>query len=240
MFVLLVTVSFAHAVIVVEPVEPGAKEGVSLELAGSYKKDDGTVSKEEYSAGTKIQYDWDEQVTFLIANYDYATVDQVKNSDAQKAHLRYLYGKFGALVPELFLQQQKDEFAALKSRTLEGAGIRWRVFKSDKNRFYIGLGAYAEQEELSNDDTNSYTRFNSYIAYVNQLNEMTSASLTLYYQPDMADSSDRYILADAQITFKLTEKLSLKGILSHKEDTEPPTGIEEKNTKTTIAFDYKL
>jgi len=64
LLVLIMSITFAHAIITIVPVEVGDKPGFGGEVSASLETKRGNTEKDEYSAGVKLSYDNNE--TFVL------------------------------------------------------------------------------------------------------------------------------------------------------------------------------
>ncbi len=234
------------ALVSIAPVDIGSKPGLSGNLSGSLSSKSGNTQKDDYSLGLRVQYD---QAADYLAwgtfTYDYGTSNGTKNEDKTYGHLRYIHALDGKeWCGELFAQTEQDKFKDIKTRSLGGAGLRWRFFNSDDwGKGYAGLGALAEDIAYTNPELNSNeknTRINSYLAYSKSFMGSSKLNYIGYFQPKFDQVSD-YILAQTlELIIPIYGKLNLSLSAKHSYDSHPPVEITKKDTAfmTTLVWEF--
>lgn len=234
------------ALVSIAPVDIGSKPGWSGNINGSIGSKSGNTEKDEYSLGTRIQFDEGENyLTWGTLTYDYATTRNVKNEDKLYAHLRYLHLiDHAEWVGELYAQTERDQIRDISERTLGGGGIRWRIFNSSEyGKGYAGLGAFAESVRYSHSQINpdeNNQRLNSYLAYTKQFDNGPKFSYVGYYQPRFDKTSDYVSLQTVELLFPLYGKLNLALTAQYNYDSHPAIGIRSEDTvfKTSFVFGF--
>lgn len=242
----LLFVSAASALVVVAPVDIGSAPGVSGNIIGSIGSRSGNTDKDEYSLGTRLQYDQGEE--YLVwgdFRYRYGEARGQKNEDNAYAHVRYIH----ALISpdwnvELFAQLQQDRFRNIQERSLIGGNTRWRFFnESDKQKGYAALGVMNEQIRYLQPHINpaeDNTRINSYIAYTLTFATASKFNYLGYYQPKTNDLNDYITTHTLELLVPLYGPLHLNVRGNYAYDSNPPVNVYKKDTAFTTSLSYQF
>lgn len=232
------------ALVSIAPVEIGANPGLNGEVALSLETKSGNTDKESYSASAKIAYDNNvSYVTWAEFSGEYGESNGVKDTNKKYSHIRYIHTTyFDDLKAEAFAQLQSDEFRLIKSRTLGGAGVRYKLFSFfGKDKGYLGLGAFHESIRYSsNDPSEDNVRFNIYFAYTIDITKGSKLSYTGYYQP-ITDSFSDYVQShQAQLKVNIYKQLFLRLSVTYDYDSKPPIGVKKEDftQKTSLVFEF--
>ena len=175
---------------------------------------------------------------------EYGESNNVTDSDNKFIHQRYIHHRSQTLAYEAFIQYQDDAFKLLDSRKLIGGGIRLNLAPEDTYLFNIGVGAYYTEEVYDLGDgineTEKYTRGNSYVNFAKQLTDSTEFSNTLYWQPRLSDFSDSYAYNSLSLSVKINQKLALKITLETQYDSKPVNNLERVDHTyfTSLAYSF--
>ena len=132
--ILIFLPSVLSALVSIAPVDIGSQPGFSSAVSGAFASKRGNTDKDEYSLGLRLQYDeGNRSLVWGTVTYEYGESEGTKNEEKAYAHLRYIRA-LGApqWCGELFVQGEQDEFKDINSRSLAGAGVRWRFFDSSE------------------------------------------------------------------------------------------------------------
>jgi putative salt-induced outer membrane protein YdiY len=232
-----------HAIVTIDPVEPSSEGGFNGEVDFTFKASQGNTEKRDNDVGTKLQYDSKEFVNFLIFNYKEGYAQKVNVVNRSYGHFRHVHLLTDELAWELYSQLEQDKFKNLELRKLAGAGVRYRFFSSETDKFYYGIGVYYSEEYyksvIAGDENRFIERLNSYISYKEKINGSFVATLTLYYQPSLRHpQNDTNIIADGSLSFKLTTALALKISGNYKKDTDPALGNKKEDSYYATSLSY--
>jgi len=250
--VLLVTAFFlaissnAQAIVSMEGLHTSKPpEGFSGKVELSVSNTSGNTEKEEYSLGTRLQWQHGKMTDFLLLSADYGKTAGIKTSDKAFVHLRHIQQFHPVVAWEAYLQAEKDQFARLEYRGLAGGGLRFNLFERENlAAIYLGLGAYYSEERIDDTyadaGTETLWRGNSYLLLKYQLNPNTALMSTTYYQPASGNPDDYRLLEQAALKVKLTDLLSLVVSYDLRFDSAPPLGVEKRDStfKTTFALEF--
>lgn len=246
-FILIITLLLTQnlfALVSIAPVEIGEKPGLNGEVALSLETKSGNTDKEAYSASTRVAYDNNvSYVAWAELSGEYGESEGKKDTNKAFSHIRYIHTTyFDDLKVEAFAQLQSDEFRLIKSRTLGGAGVRYKLFSLfGKDKGYIGLGAFHESINYSsNDPDENNVRLNTYFAYTIDMNENSKFSYTLYYQPKIDSFSDYVQSHEAELKVKIYKQLSLRLSVTYDLDSKPPMNVKKEDftQKTALVFEF--
>jgi putative salt-induced outer membrane protein YdiY len=243
----ILTTQYLFALVSISPVELGKKPGLSGSFEAGLETKRGNTDKDNYKASVKINYDNNESyVIWGEFSGEYGESNYAKDTNKAFSHLRYIHSLTNDenLRYELFAQLESDEFRQINSRTLGGAGLRYRVFNSPKNgKGFLGLGGFYENIEYKNpliDPSEDNARINSYLAYSIDYTELSTFSYVVYYQPKVDDYDDYIFSNQLELKINIIKTLFLKINVSWNEDSAPPVGVEKNDftQTTTFVFDF--
>lgn len=247
LIITLISIQQLFALVSIVPVEIGQKPGVSGKIQAGLDTTRGNTHKDNYKASTRVNYDDNSSyVLWAELSGDYGEVDDTVNTKKLYSHLRYIHSITEEIIrSEIFLQAQEDEFKALATRRLAGAGLRFKLFDTFSGaKGYYGLGAFYEYISYVNSDLDpdeDNLRLNTYLAYTLNLDKGSSLAYTLYYQPRFDKFSDHVISNKFELKLHIYSQLSLKFSLYYDVDSYPPAGIDKDydfGQSTTFVFDF--
>ncbi len=226
------------------------QQGLSGHLELSFSGKNGNNKEQDYGAAVKLSYRRGAHQLLFIGAKDYGKSRGVKDDDSDFEHLRWIFpiSHHENIQGELFLQYQSDEFLQLNSRTLGGAGLRFTMWNTpNQSVAAIGAGGFRVKEKLdlvTHEDTQLYSRYNTYFSWFQKANQQVTLSSTLYYQPRMGDHHDYRILLEASLSTKMTDKLAMKLKYTLEHDSQPPenpdSSPEIKLNETDIQYSLGL
>jgi len=238
LFLFFLLITYSYSIITIKPIEPNSKQNIGFEFGASYKKQGGNTDKFEYMLSTKMtKYNGSNLVTFLIASYQYAEVNDITNTDVTYYHLRSIYALSSTNAIELYSQLESDKFKSLESRFLLGVGDRYRLDLSS-NKLYFGLGAYSSKIKESGIEVYTQTRANLYISFGGK-SERLSYTLSGYAQPNISEVSDIHIIEKFQLLYDISKSIAVSMNIKFKYDSMPPSTREKYDLKNIYAITYK-
>ncbi len=244
LFLSIIFSTLSYSFISLDPPVIGEKEGLDGEVALSAKYSSGNSDTQAVGLSAKGQYSEKEWLLYLIAAYSYGESNGDKDTNDGIFHFRYVHHIADTVYDyEFFLQSEFNEFQDIRERNLAGANIR-RKLDISFDKFYVGLGlfySYMEPDTITDiDPIYKRTKMNSYISFVQKINENFSVTYLGFYQPNVEDFSDFRISQALQLNTLLTEKLTLSFDIGHKYNATPYKGIEKNDIRSTINLKYKL
>jgi len=235
--------TYAEAIITVEPIEIGAKPGVSGKIGGSFQTKRGNTNKDEYAGAIQFQYDNNESYTIWSnVTFSYGEVAGIRNTNKTFIHLRAIHRLSKKIDWETYVQSSTNEFTKVEKRRLGGAGLRLHLKTKKIGDLFLGLGAYYEAIGYTT-DVDPYehnTRVNSYIAYTKEFSETTKFVYTGYYQPNVNDMSDYITSNSISLKIQIYKKLYLNFILYYDVDSKPAVGVEKTDFTQVTSFTYEF
>ncbi len=220
----------------------GSDSKLSIDVSGN----NGNTQKVNVGIGSRSQwYDMD-GTRFIVFNYEYGESTDVKDTDKTFFHFRNIWYIDKQFAIEAFTQFESNEFTRLNSRALLGAGVRWQLLHSEDIAVYTGIGLFRSKEELDTSDFTSdagviyNNRLNTYIVYKHTISKHSRLVNTLYYQPDISETSDYRLLEQFGLQMDITENLSFKLSIDVSHDSESPELIKETDTSYNSGFEYSF
>ena len=128
-------------------------------------------------------------------------------------HLRYNYKLLPGWTLEAYAQLQQNRLILLRSRTLSGAGIRWKTWRHSEHiplDLYLGVSFMYEENIFKSDEPALFaTRASSYISWSYRFNERVSLFSTTYFQPVVGGPYNYRALSDWRLSMPVGRKLSI-------------------------------
>lgn len=221
----------------------GFEAQLGLDISGK----NGNTSTRKTGFDSRFQWFKENSTHFLVLSYEYGESTDVKDTDKSFMHLRHIAYLSDTLAWEAFAQLETNEFTRLSLRSLAGGGMRYKFDKaSDSHSSYLGAGMFRSKETLdelpdTTDEGSDYaTRANLYMVNKFKLSENASLSNTLYYQPDVSETSDYRLLEQFRFKVNVTQKLSIILSLDLSRDSRPPQNIERTDSSYTTGFNYRF
>lgn len=215
---------------------------LSLDIAGN----NGNTQKVKAGLGARVQEYKADGTWFGVLNAEYGESADVKDTDKTFFHFRHIWYLDTNLALEAFTQLESNEFTRLKLRALAGAGVRWQVLNNPNHSAYIGLGLFRSKEELDpgllvTDAGVVYNnRLNGYLVYKLAITDHSRFVNTIYYQPDINETSDYRLLEQFGLQLDITDNLSFKLSVDVAHDSEAPQQIEPTDTSYNTGFEYRF
>lgn len=238
------SVMSAQAIITIAPVDIGANPGLSGGIKGSFLTNRGNTQSDEYSAGSRVQYD--NNTAYVIWGdiaFSYATASGQTNTNNTFAHVRYIHTLYKKDVNwEAFVQSQTNEFTDVQRRSLAGAGLRLHKLMRSYGSIYFGFGAFGEHIKYTtnSDPIENNVRLNIYIAYKNKFTKSVKVSYIGYCQPKIDDFSDVIVFNAAELRVRIYKQFSINFKITYNLDTKPATGVEKYDFTQNTSFIYEF
>jgi putative salt-induced outer membrane protein YdiY len=198
------------------------------------------------SLGSRLNYNWGNDYTFLIGDGGYGWENGEEFVDQLFIHLRHVITTSELLQIEFFTQFDNNKKRLLLARELFGGGLRFKLLKSEHFKFRIGTAYMYEIEKYDLPENSvhptktSLHRFSSYATLQYSLNKTLSFISTTYYQPAFTELSDyklfseNAIMIDAGRSFTFFIKFNLRF------DSRPPDTVKDFDTYSRIGFSFKF
>jgi hypothetical protein len=161
--------------------------------------------------------------------FDYTEAGRRRIANSGSSHLRYARRILPYLKWEAFSQVEFNQFQQLGLRTLNGGGLRWRLYSGSENSLYLGTGIYYEDEVVLNDEDQNNFRGNLYLSFRRLMTDLLEVTLTGYYQPSHKTFLDYRVRINLGLEFKVLESLTWVNEIRYMADTMPPQGIRNED-----------
>jgi hypothetical protein len=234
----LAVCSHAQAFINVEAVRQDAGPGFAGKSSLNFTSEKGATNKLASSASTLNLYNFYANEMLFLADYNYSITNGAKDTNNGRFHLRYTIDPKAEFSYELFAQHEFDQFRDLQSRDIAGANLRQAVINHDKERLYLGYGAFYEVEVLTDAPTRNEPRGNVYVSYVHGKSPV-QWSTTIYYQPSFTRLHDYRIQAQGNVETQMTQRLALQIQIAYMFDNYPPPDVPPSDLTTMVGFNLK-
>ena len=247
LLITVVTLQSLFALVTIIPVEIGEKPGISGRVSGGLETKRGNTESDNYKASLRVNYDEAEDyVVWAEISEEYGKANGEENTNKAFVHLRFIHTLTDDtdLNYELFAQLEDDKFRDIKNRSLAGAGLRYKLFNSEKRgQGFIGVGAFHEDIKyldpvLNPSETNE--RLNVYFTYNVNFSKDAEFSYSLYYQPRLNKFSDHIQTNNAVLEFKIYEELFLRIAATWNVDTHPAVGVKKGDFTQRTLFVFKF
>lgn len=195
------------------------------------------------SGSYRIDYIKEKYNIFYVMNYEFHESDGNKVVNKGFAHLRGIHNLHNKLKAEAFIQKEFNEFILLKDRYLVGSVLRYNVvnFKDDEKdflKFFVGSGFMYEFEyyNIEKNNTSNLIRSTSYLTVDWNMNDIVKFSTITYLQFVLDNFSDRRILNESSVNFKISDNLKFYTKVNYRLDSEPPPDIKKYDLEIKNGF----
>ena len=204
-----------------------------------------TGTAEVLQFGGALGSEWlkEPHLLFLNASGTFAQKDDERFINQYYGHLRYRFRIWRMIMAEMFIQGEYNEFRRLFVRMPLGAGPRLQYEIGENCRVQVAFGTsyMFELVHLSEDsdadgvryaDSLAYEhnhRWNNYLAFKVNL-PILSLGATAYIQPKFNDFGDWMLLVESNLSFKVTDRLSVAFTYTLFQDSAPPQGVIKRDT----------
>jgi len=198
------------------------------------------------SLGSRLNYNWGDDYTFIIADGGYGWENGNSFVDQLFAHLRHVVTTGDLLQIEMFTQFDNNKKRLLLARELLGGGLRFRILKTEHFKFRLGTAYMFETEKYDlpenslHPQTTVFHRFTSYVTLKYQLNKLLSFISTTYYQPRLTDFNDYKLFSENAFLIDTGEVFDLFIKFNLRYDSRPPDTVKNFDTFSRIGFSFKF
>ncbi len=222
--------------------EPGLKTRVSLSASGAQ----GNTNRITLHSDLRLHWQRKQHDELLIFNRSYGESSKIRDINKSFLHFRHGQHLDERRTIEGFIQAESNEFARMDFRGLVGGGLRLRLDRSERNRYFLGLGVFHEQENidtlsgLNEAEEKQFWRGNLYFVIKHTFNDVTRINSTTYYQPKFQDGSDLRMLEEILLLVGLSKRLDLRLSLEINHDSQPALTVEQTDTTYSSGIVYKF
>ena len=228
-------------------------DGLYLNSELAYSRSTGTADVTQLSFAEGTHWLGEPHLFFFSASGAYANKDGERYTNRYYAHLRYRYRIWKMIMAEGFVQGEYNEFRRILTRLPVGAGPRIEQTIGNDRLFQFALGSsymfeFVRLSEDYNDDGVPYAdshhvernhRWNNYLAVKLNLPVMSIGS-TLYVQPKFTDFADYSLLWESDVTFNITDHLSISLDYVAFHDSRPPISVVKGDSEFKTLLTMQL
>lgn len=216
------------------------EKGWAGKLDAGFDASGGNTEETSLSAGARLQWRGETEMWRLLGSARRTSVEGTETARALMAHLRHNHRLGGRWHTLAFVQAQENPFQRLESRWLLGAGLRWDVLQTDKQRFSLGLAHMQEREKIEEQDAEWIERASLFLNLALQLREGVTLSGLAFFQPAWSDLEDWRTMGNFELEVELAAGLALVSGLSLEGDSRPAAGVEKVDWTTSTALRFKF
>jgi Protein of unknown function, DUF481 len=190
----------------------------------------------------RLQYNTDKNLYLFINDINLQKIDDNSLVNRGTQHIRYNRFLNANLKLEAFAQSQYDAISNIDFRGLIGIGLRKKLSKNDKLKFFLGSLIMFEYEEATINSINALRDFrnSTYLSFSLYPNDNISIVSTTYYQPLLKKFSDFRISNETSVAFKVFKNLSFKTSFIYNYDAKPIVGIPNTQYELTNGIVYSF
>ena len=189
-----------------------------------------------------VQYKTKKHLFIFINKIGFEKVDNEEFVNKGVQHFRYNYKFNTKLSGEFFLQNQYNALYKIDFRELAGAGLRYKLTKSEKYKVYLGSLLMYEYEKINADfdNYNKDWRNSNYLSFSFFFTDKISLKSTTYYQPKLQKLSDYRIAHQSAFKFSIIKNLAYKLAFNYTYDALPVIGIPNEEYHITNGLIYQF
>ncbi|MEQ3693512.1 MAG: DUF481 domain-containing protein [Alcanivorax sp.] len=217
-------------------------DGWASSINAGFDAASGNSKKRNWNLGLNTGWQNTDHQVFGWYARTYESVNDDSVTDTTFSHLRYVRHYRETFGQETFLQYERDPFAALQSRFLAGAGVRFQYFWQPTQLIRQGVGLFHEQVEETNGDgaiEAQLTRANLYTHGETPFG-LGKLAGTVYLQPSIDDTEDLRALGRLSYSVPVASNTDLSWQWQARWDSKPPEGIERRNITTQFAVSVRF
>jgi putative salt-induced outer membrane protein YdiY len=190
----------------------------------------------------RLQYSSKKSLYLFINDINLQKIDENSLVNRGIHHIRYNRYLNDNLKLEAFVQSQYDAISNIDFRGLLGVGLRKKLSKNDKYRFFLGSLIMYEYEEATITSIEPLRDFrnSTYLSFSLYPKENISIVSTTYYQPLLKRFSDFRISNETTIAFKVLKNMAFKTSFIYNYDAKPIIGIPNTQYELTNGLVYSF
>ena len=187
---------------------------------------------------THVQYKTKKNLFLLLGKYNLLVSDDDNLIDKSILHFRHNYYFTKRTIGEWFVQGQHNAVSKIDFRGLLGAGMRFKLSKNDKFRYYLGTTMMYEHEKTTLGITGDLWRWSNYFSFTLIPVKTMSFVSTTYYQPALSAFDDYRIASQNVFTFLLSKHLNFKTTFNYNFDSSPVEDVPETQYNLSSGIVY--
>lgn len=189
----------------------------------------------------RIQYKTIKHYYLIITDLMYSRGGDRVYSNSGLVHFQYAYRLKGPLKWENYFQTQYNHLLNQQSKIIIGSGLRLKCYDSKGYKFFTGISAFIEREELINSQIiQNDARLSNYISWYFDPKKHYFFSGVLYLQPSFQDFSDLRIMGQYSLNFHFTKRTDFKVEFTHFYDSRPSLGVVKSTFNSSFGIRMKL
>ncbi len=206
----------------------------------------GNSNVTQIGANGRLNYSGGAFYSFLVFKGDYGWNNGREFSNDALLHWRTVRSLSEKVQGEAFAQIDYNKARLLLFRDLLGAGLRFKIYKSEVLKTRWGFGGFVEQEQydLPSDAAHpqqpTAVRASTYLS--NEITVSGTATLTsiVYYQPQIDRTADLRILSENVLAVKLSRLTDVNIIVDLRHDSAPPDGKKKTDVNSRCGIAVKF
>ncbi|MBN2355915.1 DUF481 domain-containing protein [candidate division KSB1 bacterium] len=206
----------------------------------------GNTSYRHIAVGSRLNYNWGEDYTFLVSDIGYTRERDKKIFDQMFFHLRNVFAVNRHLQHEMFVQYDFNKKRKLSARKLIGTGLRFRLLKKGPFKFRVGLSYMYEIEDYDLPDQSSHEkhaeahRLSNYETFEFAIDKNLTLLSVTYFQPEIGKWDDIKIISENALIIDAGKHLDVTIKYNLRYDSRPPDATEELDTISTFGIAFKF
>jgi hypothetical protein len=190
-----------------------------------------------------LQYKMKDHLILFKNDVAFQKIEGENFDNSLISHIRYNYRFHPRMAWEIFAQGQYNKVNLIDFRGLVGTGPRVKLTTSEKYKFYLGLLAMYEHENVTDGVTPTQKDFrvSSYLSFSLYPSDHVTIISTTYYQPRIDKFHDYRISSQSSLLVDLFRNFALKTSYTFTYDVFPAIGIPNSqydfSTGITYSFD---
>lgn len=198
----------------------------------------GNVDKTQFQVNTLNLLSNGKSNYIFLGQYRYGKSFSREDTRQGHLHFRYTRQSYERMASEYYLQTEFNKFENLSLRILGGAGLRFRLFSSDKQSLFAGVGAFYEREDLEREDDPENPRGNLYLSSLVYIGE-SQLSSTFYYQPNLENAADARIRFNIGLETVIMKNLTQSIEYTIRRDSRPPRRILKTDSQLSAGINIR-
>jgi len=171
---------------------------------------------------THVQYKTGKNLFLLLGKYNLLLVSGEDNLiDKSILHFRHNYYFTRRVIGEWFIQGQHNAVSKIDFRGLLGTGLRFKLSKNNKYRYYAGTTLMYEKEKTTLGENGDLWRWSNYLSFTLMFTKSMTFVSTTYYQPAIKDFFDYRVASQNVFKFSMTKHLNFKTTFDFNFDSAP-------------------
>jgi len=198
------------------------------------------------SIGGRLNYNWGNDYTFVVANGGYGWESGEEFVDQVFAHLRHVITPSELMQIELFTQFDNNKNRLLLERELIGGGLRFRLVRSDFFKLRMGIGYMFENEFYDLPDNSVHKshstahRLTSYLTFTLNFDKTFSFISISYYQPEFVEWNDYKFVSENELIIDTGSLMNFYIKFNLRYDSRPADTIKNLDTFSKMGLSFKF